>query len=106
MAAERKKAFLVYYDLEDQTAEFSNAEVGELFRAMMAYARRGEETTNFSNQLVKGAYLFVKVQLREDAAKYEEKCEQNKANALKKKQQTKQDEECTDNHYTAFANIP
>lgn len=106
MAAERQKAFLVYHDLEDQTAEFSNAEVGELFRAMMAYARRGEETTDFSSDVVKGAYLFVKVQLRENAAKYEERCKQNKENALKKKRQTKQDEECTGNPFAAFASEP
>lgn len=77
-----KKSFLVYYDLEDQVAEFTDEQVGKLFRAMLAYARRSEET-EIQDSEVRAAFRFVKVSMREDKEKYEKKCQINKDNSYK-----------------------
>ncbi len=77
-----RKSFLVYFDLEDQIEGFTDEQIGVLFRAMLAYARRGEEITIQDNE-VKTAFRFVKVSIREDKLKYEKKCKQNRDNALK-----------------------
>lgn len=77
-----KKSFLVYFDLEDQIEGFTNEQVGSLFRAMLAFARRGEEVP-LPDNAVKTAFRFVKVSIREDQAKYEKKCRQNAENGAK-----------------------
>lgn len=77
-----KKSFLVYFDLEDQIEGFTDDQIGMLFRAMLAYARRGEEITIRDNE-VKTAFRFVKVSIREDQAKYEAKCLQNAKNGAR-----------------------
>ena len=58
-----KKSFLVYYDLEDQVEEFTDEQVGKLFRAMLAYARRSEETEIHDSE-VRAAFRFVKVSIQ------------------------------------------
>lgn len=83
MAAEAKKSFVVYYDLEEQTEDLSNAELGELFRAMMGYAIRQQDPAKFDSSAVKAAYRFVRVSLREDRAKYERRCRTNRENGAK-----------------------
>ncbi len=82
MAAARK-SFMVYFDLEDQTEDLTNEELGELFRAMMAFASRGEVKEKFDSPAVKSAFGFVKVTLREDKLKFERKCETNRRNGAK-----------------------
>ena len=77
-----RKSFLVYFDLEDQIEGFTDAQIGLLFRAMIAFARRGEEV-NIEDSEVKTAFRFVKVSIREDQAKYEAKCLQNARNGAK-----------------------
>lgn len=76
-----KKSFLVYFDLEDQTEELTNEQLGLLFRAMMAYGRRGE-CIEIKDPYVKACFRFVMVQMREDREKYEKKCKQNHDNAV------------------------
>lgn len=77
-----KKGFVVYFDIEAQTAEFSDEQVGQLFRAMLAFASRGE-VAEIEDPLVKIAFSFVRVQIREDREKYEKKCLQNQENGSK-----------------------
>jgi len=77
-----KKSFLVYYDLEDQVEEFTDEQVGMLFRAMLAFARRSEEIEIHDSE-VRAAFRFVKVSIREDKEKYEKKCQINRDNSLK-----------------------
>lgn len=78
----KKKSFLVYFDLEDQTENFTDEQMGTLFRAMLAFARRGE-IIEISDSNVKTAFSFVMVQIREDQMKYEKKCKQNAENGAK-----------------------
>lgn len=80
---ETKKSFVVYFDLEDQTEDLTNEELGELFRAMMGYAIRQQDPDKFDSQAVRAAYRFVRVSLREDRAKYERRCRRNRENGAK-----------------------
>lgn len=73
------KSFLVYFDLEDQTKDFSDAQIGLLLRAMFAYARRGE-IMEINDPFVATAFRFVMVQLREDQERYERRCAANREN--------------------------
>lgn len=77
-----KKGFIVYFDLEEQTKDFTDEQRGKLFRAMFAYASRGEEI-EIDDPGVKLAFGFLKVTLREDAKRYEEKCRKNAENGAK-----------------------
>lgn len=77
-----KKSFLLYYDLEEQTAGFTNKQLGKLLRALFAYEKRGE-IVEFDDPFVKTAFGFVSVQLREAKAKYAEQSAKNAANGAK-----------------------
>ncbi len=77
-----KKAFVVYYDLEEQTADFTDAQLGQLMRAVFAYEKRGE-LVNLSDPVIETAFRFLRVQLRENSEKYERRCEANRENEAK-----------------------
>lgn len=78
-----KNSFVIYYDLEEQTQDFSNEQLGKLLRAAFAYEKR-DELVDIDDPVVKAAFSFVRVQLREGKHKYEERCEKNKAAADKR----------------------
>lgn len=86
-----KKSFIVYYDLEEQTAELTDEQLGQLFRAMFAFEKRGE-ILSLDDPCVNMAFRFVSVQLREGKAKYAEKCEKNRQNGSKGGRPSKQSE--------------
>lgn len=69
MAENEKKAFLLYYDWETLFDSLdSNAEAGELIKALFAFAKRGE-ITEFSGAL-KMAFIFMSQQLARDSDKW------------------------------------
>ena len=86
-----KKSFLVYYDLEEQTADLTDTQLGQLFRAMFAFEKRGEKL-NLDDPSVNMAFRFVSVQLREGKRKYDERCEKNRQNGVKGGRPPKQSE--------------
>ena len=64
-----KKSFVVYYDWEDLIyALDDNEEVGELFKALFAFAKRGEQH-EFEGAL-KMAFLMMSRQIARDNEKY------------------------------------
>ena len=73
-----KSSFLMYLDYEEQFTLLSDAEIGQLMRAIMKY----EKTRELSelDGMVKMAFSFIKTQLDRDREKYESKCEKNKLN--------------------------
>lgn len=81
--AKGKNSFVLYYDLEEQTQFFTDEQLGKLLRAVFAYEIRGEQP-DIDDPLVKAAFGFVAVQLREGKRKYAERCEKNKAAADKR----------------------
>jgi len=76
-----KSSFLIYLDYKEQFELLSDAELGQLLRAIMLYEET-REITELSGML-KMAFSFIKTQLDKDRQKYEEMCEKNRENAKK-----------------------
>ena len=77
-----KKSFLVYFDWEEPFRCLDNAELGELFRAMVKYAKN-EEEPEFENKTLYLVFTFIKNAIDRDKAAYEEKCKKNAENGRK-----------------------
>ncbi len=77
-----KKSFLVYFDWEEPFSCLDNAELGELFRAMVKYAK-SEEEPEFENKTLYLVFTFIKNAIDRDKAAYEEKCKKNAENGRK-----------------------
>ena len=58
MAKEEKKSFVVYLDWFDALEEYTDAEVGQLMRALAKYVRTGEKPT-FSDRGMRGNFRFM-----------------------------------------------
>lgn len=90
-----RKSFLVYFDWEIPLFELSDEELGELFRAMLIYAKHGEEI-DFEHRSLKLVFGFIKSALDRDKDAYKERCKRNKENASKSaKKKTAQNSEET-----------
>ena len=85
-----KSSFLIYLDYKEQFELLTDAELGQLLRAIMLYEETGE-IAELSGML-KMAFSFIKTQLDKDRQKYEEKCEKNRENAKKGGRHKKQKE--------------
>ena len=77
-----KKSFLVYFDWEEPFSCLDDAELGELFRAMVKYAK-SEEEPEFKNKTLYLVFTFIKNAIDRDKAAYEEKCKKNAENGRK-----------------------
>ena len=74
---EKRKSFVVYVDLDESLASFSDQEVGSIFRAMLTYAATGRESDLTDREAV--AFSFIRAQMDRDADKYAEIIEKRKA---------------------------
>lgn len=74
---DKKRGFVVYFDLADSLAAFSDAEVGRIFRAMLAYAENGEELPLPEREAI--AFGFIKAQIERDGERYADTCAKRKA---------------------------
>ncbi len=74
--------FLIYKDWEDIVNTLDNNEqVGELFKALFAFAKRGEQA-EFEGAL-KMAFLIMMKQIQRDGEKWENTCDKNAENGRK-----------------------
>lgn len=73
--------FMVYPELEQQTAMLTDAQLGVLFRGMLAY-NRGEEPV-FADTIVQLAFSFVQPNMQRGREKYQSICERNRRNGAK-----------------------
>lgn len=74
-----KNSFIIYYDFEEQTAGFTDAQVGELIRMILSYEIRGQLPQS-ENPALKMAFRFLKPVLDCNRRKYEKMCERNRNN--------------------------
>lgn len=79
-----KGSFLVYADLIDYAGDLTDEQLGQLFRAMLGHAAGA--TPMVADPEVRGIWRGVRHQMDEDAAKYDAKCKQLRANASRCKQ--------------------
>nr|DAI82315.1 MAG TPA: Replication initiation and membrane attachment [Caudoviricetes sp.] len=70
MAKEEKKSFVAYLDWFDALEEYTDAEVGQLMRALAKYVRTGEKPT-FSDRGMRGNFRFMCNGVDSAAEKYE-----------------------------------
>ena len=78
----RKKSFVVYYDWGEALSYFNNEEVGEIFRAVLSYAKDGTKP-EFSHNALNGVFSFMKSALDRDRMAYEARCKVNQMNGKK-----------------------
>lgn len=76
-----KNNFIVYAELETQTATLSDAQLGQLLRAMFAY-NRGEEPA-LSDPVVSTAFSFVRSSMDRNREKWEKTAQRNRENGKK-----------------------
>ena len=74
MANAKKKSFVVYVDLDDQTRHFTDEQEGKLFRRMMRHQKGVPYESGDS--MVELAFNFVKVGMEHNDARYRETCRQ------------------------------
>ena len=70
MGKEEKKSFVAYLDWFDALEEYTDAEVGQLMRALAKYVRTGEKPT-FSDRGMRGNFRFMCNGVDSAAEKYE-----------------------------------
>ncbi|MCD8160149.1 MAG: DnaD domain protein [Clostridiales bacterium] len=67
-----KSSFIVYHEIEEQTAIMTDEQAGQLFRAMLRFSKGGEP--EISDPMVALAFSFVRPRMECDRRKYEEVC--------------------------------
>lgn len=71
MAQDDKKSFLAYLSWFDALEEYSDAEVGQLMRALARYAKTGEEP-EFSDRGMRGNWKFMCSDVKRASEKWDE----------------------------------
>lgn len=69
---DKRKSFLLYNDCRPAVESLTDADAGQLFKAILAYTDEGREPGRGSPAYP--LFLFFKVQLDRDAEKFEEVC--------------------------------
>lgn len=78
----KKKSFVVYSDWEEALSYFTDAEAGEIFRALFQYAKDGK-MPEFSHNSLNAVFSFMKSALDRDKKAYEARCQKNRENGGK-----------------------
>lgn len=89
MANDRRNSFILYYELRDQTADLTDAQLGQLLRGIFDY-EIDRIAPEFEDKGLKMAFKFVRVSLDSNRQKYEEKCEKARESRKKGYEQLKQ----------------
>lgn len=82
MEEERKKAFLIYYDYEENLEVLSDEQLGRLLRAIFKYEKLGLEPENLGS-LELMAFNFIKGNLNRDRTKYDKRSKTSAENGKK-----------------------
>ena len=78
-----KKSFMIYLDNEKQVNMLTDEQAGKLFKALFEFAKDGTET-DFKDGMTAMIFSFMADSITRDTAKYNAKCEKNKAIALER----------------------
>ncbi|MBP3846429.1 hypothetical protein J6I39_01635 [bacterium] len=85
MNTNKKSTIIIYGDYYDPLKDYDNEILGALFRKILYYAKYKEicaEKDN--NDVVNALFNMIKHYIDIDIKKYQEKCEQNRRNVLKR----------------------
>lgn len=98
-----KRTFIMYADIEDQLQDFTDAEAGQILRAILAYANRGEEP-NLEDRALRCLFKNIKSTIDRTDEAYEQKCETNRRIAEereRKKREAREVQTSTNEHERA-----
>ena len=76
-------SFIIYTSYLKIFEQLTDAQLGQLTRHMLSFAKTGEEP-NIEDPIVKLSFAFIKDDIERNQRKYEEKCERLRANARKR----------------------
>lgn len=82
-------SFIIYTSYLKIFEQLTDAQLGQLTRHMLFFAKTGEEP-NIEDPIVKLSFAFIKDDMERNKRKYEEKCERLRANARKRWDNKKQ----------------
>ena len=94
---ESKNIIIYAEDLEEQIQDFSDAELGTIFRALLAYANRGEEFT-CEDRAINCLYRSIRGGIERSHNAYMLKCEKNKRIAEERERKKKEARTYTNVH--------
>ena len=77
-----KNSFILYYQFREQTAHFTDEQLGRFMRGIFDY-EIDSVCPEFNDPFLEAAFQFVKVILDINKSKYEAKCEKNSENGKK-----------------------
>lgn len=82
MAKKAKDSFIVFYEWEENLEKLSDQQMGQVFRAIFAYEKRGERY-NGPDFAVDMAMNFIYGVIDRNREKYDAICERNRRNGIK-----------------------
>lgn len=97
MAKDRAKGMLISLDIRQQVELLSNEEAGELFKALLAYADEGTPIST-DNRLLSVVFAGLRSQLDCAAEMYAKRCEKNKAIAIERERNKREQAASTNVH--------
>lgn len=100
MAKDRAKGMLISLDIRQQVELLSNEEAGELFKALLAYADEGTPIST-ENRLLSVVFAGLRSQLDCAAEMYAKRCEKNKAIAIERERNKREQAASTNVHERA-----
>lgn len=88
-------SFIIYTSYLKIFEQLTDAQLGQLTRHMLYFAKTGEEP-NIEDPIVKLSFAFIKDDMERNQRKYEEKCERLRANARKRWDKKQLDSEASE----------
>lgn len=88
-------SFIIYTSYLKIFEQLTDAQLGQLTRHMLSFAKTGEEPA-IEDPLVKLSFAFIKDDMERNQHKYEEKCERLRANARKRWDKKQLDSEASE----------
>jgi hypothetical protein len=88
-------SFIIYTSYLKIFEQLTDAQLGQLTRHMLSFAKTGEEP-NIEDPIVKLSFAFIKDDMERNKHKYEEKCERLRANARKRWDKKQLDSEASE----------
>ena len=90
----KKSTIIIYGDYFDSIKDYDDFILGALFRKILYYAKYDEVyTEEINNEVIKASvnalFCMIKHNIDIDKKKYQEKCEQNRQNVLKRHNKNK-----------------
>lgn len=82
-AKEPKKQAIIYGEIEEMLADFTDEEIGQVFRAVLAYVNRHEEPS-ITDRAVRTLFRTIQGNIDRNYQAYEKRCQRNRENVQRR----------------------